>query len=184
MPETPVEPQSIRGALLDPLLGVGESLGRRGKLSFLVVGAVILGALVAIVYFTVFPIPRPPSKSVQVQSGPRLDQNALAVANRFTELGWNEHDCRAAGRYSHGARCPAKVLPRGTYTFILNTWQIRPHCGNTRPGSPTLSGRISPGCIEYTAADGETISYTMAKLPQGWRVVGVRGVRGAPISSG
>ena len=184
MSETPVEPRSVRGALLGPLLGVGESFSRRGKAGLLAAGSVLLGALVAILYFTVFPIPRPPGQSVQVQSGPRLDQNAIDVADRFTQLGWNEHDCRAARRYSVGARCPAKVLPAGTYTFVLNTWLIQHHCANTRPASSSLTGRISPGCVKYTAGNGETISYTMAKLPQGWRIVGVRAGRGAPIANG
>jgi hypothetical protein len=184
MPETPVDPPSVRGALFGPLIGVGESFSRRGKRGFLAAAAVLLGALIAILYFTVFPIPQPPGQSGQVQSGPRLDQSAIAVANRFTQLGWNEHNCRAASRYSVGARCPTKVLPTGTYTFVLNTWQIQHRCANTRPGSPSLAGRISPSCIKYTAANGQTISYTMAKLPQGWLVVGVRGVRGAPIPSG
>src|SRR6266576_1751429 len=154
MPETPVEPPSVLGALLGPLLGVGESFSRRGKVGILAAAALLLGALVAILYFTVFPIPRPPGQSVQVQSGARLDQSAIAVANRFTKLGWNEHNCRAASRYSVGARCPARVLPAGTYTFVLNTWLIQHHCANTRPGSPTLTGRISPGCVRYIAANG------------------------------
>src|ERR1041385_2594739 len=182
MSETPVETPSVRGALVGPLLRVGESFSRRG--GFLAASAVLLGALGAILYFTVFPIPRPAARSGQVRSGPRLDQRAIAVADKFTQLGWNEHNCRAASRYSVGARCPAKVLPAGSYTFVLNTWRLQPPCANTRPGVPTLAGRIAPGCVRYIAANGETISYTMARLHQGWRIVGVAAARGAPIPSG
>ena len=174
MSETPVRPTPVR----DVLLGIGESFSKRGKRGFLAAAGVMLGALVAILYFTVFPVPRSPAQSEPVQSGPRLDQGAIAVANTFTKLGWNEHNCRAASRYSVGARCPARVLPAGTYKFVLNTWLIRPHCANTRPNSPSETGHISPSCIQYSATNNETVSYTMAKMPQGWRIVGVNASRG------
>ena len=67
---------------------------------------------------------------------------------------------------------------------MLNTWQIEPHyLGPAGPAAVSaLGGRpISPGCIKYTAANGETLFYTMAKLPQGWRIVGIHANRGAPI---
>lgn len=164
------------------LLGIGESFSSRGLRGVLAASALLLGALVVILSFTVFPA-RLAGQS-RPDSRPKLGQHAIAVANAFTELGWNEHDCRAASRYSAGARCPDKVLPQGKYTFVLNTWLIRPHCANTRPNSPSEAGRISTGCIRYTAANGETISYTMAKLPQGWRVIRSNAGRGAPIPGG
>ena len=183
MSETPVEPRSVRGALLRPLLGVGESFSRRGKSGILAAGAVLLGALVAILYFTVFPIPRLGGQPAG-RLGPPLDQSAVAVTNAFTQLGWNEHNCRAASRYSVGPNhCLSRVLPAGSYTFVLNTWRIKPQCGTAR-GRPVYWIRghpISPGCIKYTAANGETVSYTMTKMAEGWRIVAVSSSRGAPL---
>src|SRR5262245_21032467 len=114
MPETPVERPSVRGALLGPLLGVGESFSGRRMGGFLGAGGVLLGALVAILYFAVFPIPRLGGRPQTARTGPPLDQNSVAVTNSFTKLGWNEHNCRAASRYSVGAKtCPSTVLPAG-----------------------------------------------------------------------
>jgi len=184
MHETPVEPVPVR----DVLLRQGESFSKRGKLGFLIASTVMLGAAVAIIYFTVFPTPRVGGRSQPARTGPQLDQGAVAVSNAFTKLGWNEHNCRAASRYSVGPKnCPAGVLPAGSYTFVLNTWQIEPHCLGPAPARAVsaLGGHaISAGCIKYTAANGETIAYTMAKLPQGWRIVGIHAGRGAPIPDG
>lgn len=170
MSETPLEPRPIG----DMLLRQGAFLGGRGKRSLLVPAAVILCAAAAAIYFTAFAKPR----QVPARVGPPLDQSAVAVADRFTTLGWNEHDCRAARRLASGpGTCPSKVLPAGRYTFPLNTWLIRRDCGNARarPASLSVPGRhISPGCVQYSATNDETVSYTMAKLPQGWRIVAVK----------
>jgi hypothetical protein len=94
------------------LLRQGEILGGRGKLGFLAAAAVLLGAVVVIVYFTVFPIPRPAGAG-HARPGPPLDQNAVGVANAFTKLAWDEYNCRAAGRYSLGLRhCASRLLPQ------------------------------------------------------------------------
>jgi hypothetical protein len=175
MPETPLEPAPV----IDVLLRQGAFLGGRGRRSLLVPFAVILGAVFAIVYFTAFPGPR---RALPASPGSPLDRSAVAVAAAFTRLGWNEHNCRAASRYSSGPNnCPSRVLPAGNYTFPLNTWLIQRHCGNARarPASFSVAGRhISPGCVQYSATNNETISYTMAKLPKGWRVIAVEASRG------
>jgi hypothetical protein len=176
MSETPVAPASIR----DVLLGVGESFSKRGRLGLLAAVSLMLGLLAVIFYFTVFPIPRPAGLARHAQPGPPLDQSAVAVASTFTKLGWNEHNCRAASRYSSGANCPAGVLPAGKYAFALNSWLINRHCGTAR-ARPTPSHehrRLSPGCIQYSATNGETISYTMAKMPKGWRIVAIKAGHG------
>lgn len=143
----------------------------------------MLGALVVIIYFTVFPIPRLGGRPGG-RPGPPLDQSAIAATNAFTKPGWNEHNCRAASRYAVGPNhCLSRVLPVGSYTFVLNTWLIKPQCGTAR-GQPVSSIRghpVSPGCIKYTAANGETISYTMTKMPAGWRIVAVSSSRGASL---
>ena len=184
MPETPVEPIPVR----DVLLRQGASFSSRGKRGFLAAASVMLGAAVVIIYFTVFPIPRLGGRPQPARTGPPLDQSAVAVTNAFTKLGWNEHNCRAAGRYAvRSKNCLSGALPAGSYTFVLNTWQIEPHCIGPAPAgavSSLGSHPMSPGCIKYTAANGETISYTMAKLPQGWRIVGVYAHRGTPIPNG
>jgi hypothetical protein len=144
--------------------------------------------LVAILYFTVFPIPRLGGRAHPGRTGRPIDQAAVAVANAFTKLGWNEHNCRAASRYSVTSKeCPSRVLPGGSYIFVLNTWQIAPHCLGPAPARAVsvLGGHpVSPGCIKYIAANGETISYTMAKLPRGWQIVGIHVNRGTPIPTG
>jgi hypothetical protein len=182
MSETPLEPARFT----DVLLRQGEAFSRRDRRGFLIAATVLLGALAAIVYFTVFPNPRAAGAS-RPGPGPPLDQSAVVVTNVFTKLGWNEHDCRAASRYSVGPKnCPSSVLPAGSYTFVLNTWLIKPHCGTAgeRPVYSIRGHRVSPGCIKYTAANGETISYTMTKTPKGWRIVAVSSSRGAPLPSG
>jgi hypothetical protein len=184
MPETPLAPTPV----IDVLLRQGEFFSKRGKRGFLAAATVTLAAAAVIIYFTVFPIPRLGGRAQSARTGPPLDQAAVAVTNSVTKLGWNEHNCRAAGRYSVGPKtCPSTVLPAGSYTFVLNTWLIQPHClGHVRARPTSSLGRhpISPGCIQYTAANGEKVSYTMAKLPEGWRVVGVHASRGAPIPNG
>lgn len=186
MPETPLEPTPVSHVLLRQ----GEFFSKRGKRGFLAASTVMFAAAVVIIYFTVFPIPRLGGRPAPARLGPALDQSAVAVTSAFTKLGWNEHNCRAASRYSVGPNtCPTRVLPAGSYTFVLNTWLIQPHCGGpaparTIPRHSALGGHpISPGCIKYTAANGETVSYTMAKLPQGWRIVGTHASRGASIPS-
>jgi hypothetical protein len=165
------------------LLGLGEVFSGRGKRGFLAAGAVMLGGVVAIIYFTVCPIPRRGGQPAG-RLGPPLDQSAGAVTNAFTNLGWNQHNCRAASRYSVGRQhCLSRVLPAGSYTFVLNTWLIKPQCGTARghPVSSIKGHPVSPGCIKYTAANGETISYTMTKTPEAWRIVAVSSSRGAPL---
>jgi hypothetical protein len=159
MSETPLAPTPVR----DVLLGFGEVLGGRGKLGFLAAAAVLLGGVVAIVYFAVFPIPRPAGPAGQARPRPALDQSAVGAANTFTKLAWNDHNCRAASRYSRGLKnCASRLLPSGTHVTV-NTWLIRQHC-----------------CIQYIASNGETISYSMAKTPRGWRVVAVTARRPSP----
>lgn len=171
MPETPLTPTPVK----DVLLGLGEAFSKRGARGFFAACALLLGGVIAVVYFTAFPnsvhhgLPRPAA----------LDQRAVAVADTFTKLGWNEHNCRAARRYSVAANtCPSKLLPAGSYTFVLNTWRIRRNC--LSPHASYQGHRISPGCIQYTTANGETIAYTMVKLPQGWRIVAAETHHGAP----
>ena len=98
-----------------------------------------------------------------------LDRQALAVADAFTRLAWNKHDCRAGSRYLlpglPGAVCPAR--PSGT--FPINSHHIQSNrCGH---GNWNGGYRISPGCIEYTASNGEMLQYSMTKTPQGWRII-------------
>lgn len=136
---------------------------------------VMLGAAVTIIAVTAFGEPR---QARPARAGPPLDKSAVAVADSFTKLGWNEHNCRAARRFSAGPGiCPSKVLPAGRYTFPLNTWLIQRRCGDARarPASFSVPGRhISPGCIQYSATNDETVSYTMARMRQGWRIVAVK----------
>ena len=99
----------------------------------------------------------------------RLDRKAIAVADAFTRLAWNRHDCQAGRRYLLpgivGGACPA--VP--TVTFPLESHHIRPSsCGH---GDWNGGYRISPGCIEYTASNGETLQYAMTKTPRGWRII-------------
>lgn len=99
----------------------------------------------------------------------RLDSKAVAVADAFTTLAWNKHDCRAGSRYLLpgivGGACP--TVPIGT--FPLKSHHIRPNsCGH---GDWNGGYRISPGCIEYTASNGHTLQYAMTKTPQGWRII-------------
>ena len=100
---------------------------------------------------------------------PRLDRKAVAVADAFTGMAWNKHDCRAGRRYLlpglAGGVCPAG--PAGM--FPLKSHRIRPNsCGH---GDWNGGYRISPGCIVYTASNGETLEYGMTKTPQGWRII-------------
>jgi hypothetical protein len=100
----------------------------------------------------------------------RLDSKAVAVADAFTTLAWNTHDCRAGSRYLLpgivGGACPA--TPTGT--FPLKSHHIRPNsCGH---GDWNGGYRISPGCIEYSASNGAILQYAMTKTPQGWRIIG------------
>lgn len=98
--------------------------------------------------------------------GARLDAGAVAVTDRFTRVAWNTHDCQAGSRYLIPGACPEKI-PAGT--FPLKSHRIRPKdCGH----GPRADGyRISTGCIEYTASNGDTLQYDMTKTPHGWRIV-------------
>jgi hypothetical protein len=102
-------------------------------------------------------------------SAARLDRRAVAVADAFTRVAWNKHDCRAGSRYLLpgivGAVCPSS--PAGM--FPVKSHQIRPNsCGH---GDWNGGYRISPGCILYTASNGETLEYDMTKTPHGWRII-------------
>lgn len=97
----------------------------------------------------------------------RLDRPAVAVADAFTKLAWNTQDCDAGRRYLlpglAGAACAA---PTGT--FPLQSHRIRQAgCGH---GDWDGGYRISPGCVVYTASDGETLEYDLTRTPHGWRI--------------
>jgi hypothetical protein len=103
----------------------------------------------------------------------RLDRSAVAVADAFTRLAWNTHDCRAGRRYLLpgfvGGACA-----NPTVTFPLQSHRIRPHrCGH---GDWNGGYRISPGCVVYTASNGETLEYDLTRTPQGWRIIETVGV--------
>jgi hypothetical protein len=99
-----------------------------------------------------------------------LDRAAVTVTDAFTRLAWNSHDCLRGRRYLLpgivGGACPTH--PTGT--FSVKTHRIRPNsCGH---GDWNGGYRISPGCVDYTASDGETLEYDLTKTPQGWRIIG------------
>ena len=96
----------------------------------------------------------------------RLDSHAVAVADAFTRVAWNKHDCQAGSRFLVSGACPDEI-PAGT--FPLTSHRIQPKdCGH----GPRAGGyRISTGCIEYTAKSGETLQYDMTKTPHGWRII-------------
>jgi hypothetical protein len=98
----------------------------------------------------------------------RLDRAAVAVTDAFTRLAWNKQDCLAGRRYLlPGIVGMACGNPTGT--FPLKSHRIRPNrCGH---GDWNGGYRISPGCIVYTASDGETLEYDMTKTPHGWRII-------------
>jgi hypothetical protein len=96
----------------------------------------------------------------------RLDQQAVSVADTFTKLAWNKHDCQAGNRYLIPGACPPKI-PAGT--FPLRSHRIQPNsCGH---GPQAGSYSISPGCIKYTASNGDTLEYDMTKTRHGWRII-------------
>jgi hypothetical protein len=105
----------------------------------------------------------------------RLDQGAVAVAGRYTQLAFNEHDCRAASRYSSAPLCQAG-MPFGSDYFPLTSHRITRDCAGFS-SSPSGS-HASPGCIVYTAANGDTVLYFMNRTREGWRIVQIGTLRG------
>ena len=96
----------------------------------------------------------------------RLDSGAVAVADTFTRVAWNKHDCQAGSRYLIPGACPDKI-PAGT--FVLTSHRIQPNdCGH---GPQAGRYRISTGCIEYTGSNGGTLQYDMTKTRHGWRII-------------
>jgi hypothetical protein len=101
---------------------------------------------------------------------PRLDRGAFAVADSYTRLAFNEHDCRAADRYgyrSFGSLCRGGLSAADS--FRLASGHITQKCGSY--SSSSSGSRVSPGCIVYTATNGDTVTYFMTKTQDGWRIV-------------
>jgi hypothetical protein len=116
-----------------------------------------------------------------------LDRAAGAVADKYTQLAINEHDCAAATRYvSAGSSTAAafmadapclghSALSAGDF-FPLESRRITRSCAGFGPSS-NLS-HVSPGCVTYTAADGDVVVYFMADTQQGWRILNIGTRRG------
>ena len=99
---------------------------------------------------------------------PRLDRAALAVADSYTRLAFDQHDCRAASRYSFGSGSLCRGGLSAADSFPLTSGRITRKCGGFTSSSNTSS--VSPGCIVYTATNGDTVTYFMTKKPGGWRI--------------
>lgn len=100
---------------------------------------------------------------------PRLDRAAFAVADSYTQLAFNEHDCRAADHYSFGSGSLCRGGLSAADSFPLTSGHITRKCGSY--SSPSNTSSVSPGCIVYTATNGDTVSYFMTKKPGGWRIM-------------
>jgi hypothetical protein len=53
--------------------------------------------------------------------------------------------------------------------FALSVGRIARHCDGFSPSSNRA--HVSPGCVIYTAANGNTVVYFMTKTGEGWRIV-------------
>lgn len=96
----------------------------------------------------------------------RLNRQAVSIADTFTKLAWDKHDCQAESRYLIPGACPAKAPAQ---TFPLQSHRIqRKDCGH---GPRAGSYLISPGCVTYTASNGDTLEYDMTKTRHGWRII-------------
>ena len=116
----------------------------------------------------------------------RLDRGAVAVADRFTTLAWNKHDCRAAERYLSVGKMCAQMrvvgIPAWSH-FPLTSLRIRRGGCNTRAVVATQDQSAeSPGCIQYTASSGFFVHYGMTQTSKGWRIVGIGLAPGSPGS--
>ena len=104
-----------------------------------------------------------------------LDQGAVAAADAFTRLAWNEHDCRAASRYASNAQLCASTRAGGMIPgwshFELTSHRIRRTGCNLGLPPQHHQPPQAAGCIELTASTGFLLRYGMMKSSQGWRVV-------------